>query len=103
MSLLKCCMASHPPRACESAQLASLAMNAGTGPGAMSVAAAHATQVAPPSAEDLTLFTSLAAYADALDALPLELTRSFSDLRELDAVLGGMYISSALSIRTVIS
>lgn len=44
---------------------------------------------APPSAEDLTLYTTLAAYADALDALPLDLTRSFSDLRELDAVLGG--------------
>ncbi|KDN38449.1 hypothetical protein K437DRAFT_259398 [Tilletiaria anomala UBC 951] len=47
----------------------------------------------PPSAQDLTLFTSLAAYADALDALPLDLTRSFSDLRELDAVLGA-HISS---------
>ena len=33
-------------------------------------------------------FVTLAAYADALDALPLDLTRSFSDLRELDAVLG---------------
>ncbi|PWN93783.1 hypothetical protein FA10DRAFT_264383 [Acaromyces ingoldii] len=41
-----------------------------------------------PSGEDLTLYTTLAAYADALDALPLDLTRSFSDLRELDAVLG---------------
>ena len=33
-------------------------------------------------------FVTLVAYADALDALPLDLTRSFSDLRELDAVLG---------------
>lgn len=41
-----------------------------------------------PSAEELTLYTTLSAYADALDALPLDLTRSFSDLRELDAVLG---------------
>lgn len=41
-----------------------------------------------PSPEDLTLYTTLSAYADALDALPLDLTRSFSDLRELDAVLG---------------
>jgi hypothetical protein len=49
----------------------------------------HHPHQQPPSAEDLTLFTSLAAYADALDALPLDLTRSFSDLRELDAVLGG--------------
>lgn len=29
----------------------------------------------------------VADYADTLDALPLELTRGFSDLRELDAVL----------------
>lgn len=41
-----------------------------------------------PTAEELTLYTTLSAYADALDALPLDLTRSFSDLRELDAVLG---------------
>ncbi|UZJ56700.1 hypothetical protein CBS101457_006020 [Exobasidium rhododendri] len=41
-----------------------------------------------PSPEEINLFTTLAAYADALDALPLDLTRSFSDLRELDAVLG---------------
>lgn len=41
-----------------------------------------------PSPEELTLYTTLSAYADALDALPLDLTRSFSDLRELDAVLG---------------
>lgn len=32
-------------------------------------------------------------YADQLDALPLELTRTASDLRELDAVLGG-HVSS---------
>lgn len=43
---------------------------------------------AQPSPEELTLYTTLSAYADALDALPLDLTRSFSDLRELDAVLG---------------
>jgi hypothetical protein len=30
---------------------------------------------------------TLADFADTLDALPLELTRGFSDLRELDAVL----------------
>jgi inhibitor of growth protein 3 len=41
-----------------------------------------------PTPEELTLYTTLSAYADALDALPLDLTRSFSDLRELDAVLG---------------
>ncbi|CAO1639154.1 unnamed protein product [Sympodiomycopsis kandeliae] len=38
--------------------------------------------------EEVSLFTCLSAYADAIDALPLDLTRSFSDLRELDAVLG---------------
>jgi hypothetical protein len=32
---------------------------------------------------------TVAAYADTLDALPLDLTRGFSDLRELDAVLSG--------------
>jgi hypothetical protein len=37
----------------------------------------------PPS-HDLMI---VADYADTLDALPLELTRGFSDLRELDAVL----------------
>ncbi|KAK0534171.1 hypothetical protein OC835_002773 [Tilletia horrida] len=42
----------------------------------------------PPNPAHLPLFTVLSAYADALDALPLDLTRSFSDLRELDAVLG---------------
>lgn len=38
--------------------------------------------------DQVSLFTCLSAYTDALDALPLDLTRSFSDLRELDAVLG---------------
>lgn len=33
---------------------------------------------------------TLADFADTLDALPLELTRGFSDLRELDAVLSCM-------------
>ncbi|CEH17626.1 related to p33ing1b protein [Ceraceosorus bombacis] len=47
-----------------------------------------ATASAPVDAQDSSLFANLAAYADALDALPLDLTRSFSDLRELDAVLG---------------
>ena len=42
------------------------------------------------SEDDLAFFMLLVTYSDALDALPLETTRSFSDLRELDAVLGGM-------------
>ena len=42
----------------------------------------------------MTLFMLLVTYSDALDALPLDFTRSFSDLRELDAVLGGAYRSS---------
>lgn len=45
---------------------------------------------APLSEDDLAFFMLLVTYSDALDALPLETTRSFSDLRELDAVLGGM-------------
>jgi len=49
------------------------------------------------TAQDDTIFRTLAAYADALDALPLDLTRSFSDLRELDAVLGGKYFLVYLS------
>lgn len=44
---------------------------------------------APLSDDDISLFMLLVTYSDALDALPLEATRSFSDLRELDAVLGG--------------
>ena len=44
--------------------------------------------------EDIPLYMLLVTYSDALDALPLEFTRSFSDLRELDAVLGGAYRSS---------
>ncbi|WFD16486.1 hypothetical protein MARU1_002524 [Malassezia arunalokei] len=43
---------------------------------------------APLSEDDLAFFMLLVTYSDALDALPLETTRSFSDLRELDAVLG---------------
>ncbi|CAD6951118.1 unnamed protein product [Tilletia controversa] len=50
----------------------------------------------PPNPAHLPLFTVLSAYADALDALPLDLTRSFSDLRELDAVLG-THLSSLTS------
>ena len=46
---------------------------------------------APLSEEDMTLFMLLVTYSDALDALPPDLTRSFSDLRELDAVLGCVY------------
>jgi len=46
---------------------------------------------APLSEDDISLFMLLVTYADALDALPLEATRSFSDLRELDAVLGGKF------------
>lgn len=38
---------------------------------------------------DRNAFKALMHYADQLDALPLELTRTMSDLRELDAVLGG--------------
>ena len=50
----------------------------------------------------MTLFMLLVTYSDALDALPLEFTRSFSDLRELDAVLGGEYLLTAhLSSLTV--
>ncbi|PKI83005.1 hypothetical protein MVES_002773 [Malassezia vespertilionis] len=45
----------------------------------------------PLSEDDIALFMLLVTYSDALDALPLEFTRSFSDLRELDAVLGGMW------------
>lgn len=43
---------------------------------------------APLSEDDVALYMLLVTYSDALDALPLEFTRSFSDLRELDAVLG---------------
>lgn len=46
--------------------------------------------------DQVSLFTCLSAYTDALDALPLDLTRSFSDLRELDAVLGP-HVSSLIS------
>ena len=44
---------------------------------------------APLTEDDLALFMLLVTYSDALDALPMETTRIFSDLRELDAVLGG--------------
>lgn len=43
----------------------------------------------PMSEDDASLYMLLVTYSDALDALPADLTRSFSDLRELDAVLGG--------------
>lgn len=39
-----------------------------------------------PSSEIINLVT---AFGDSLDALPPNLTRSLSDLRELDAVLSG--------------
>jgi inhibitor of growth protein 3 len=54
----------------------------------MSRPSSSAARAASPAPSPLQLYTTLAAYADALDALPLDLTRSFSDLRELDAVLG---------------
>ncbi|QRW00440.1 transcriptional regulatory protein PHO23 [Ceratobasidium sp. AG-Ba] len=41
----------------------------------------------PPPPDSNHVFALLADYTDSLDSLPLELTRSFSDLRELDAVL----------------
>lgn len=52
---------------------------------------------APLSEDDLAFFMLLVTYSDALDALPLETTRSFSDLRELDAVLGGTFIYSDIN------
>lgn len=39
---------------------------------------------------------TLADFADTLDALPLELTRGFSDLRELDAVLSCTFLPACL-------
>lgn len=62
--------------------------NAGTGIGGLpgGVVGPEAAGLDPSGPEHF--FVTLAAYADALDALPLDLTRSFSDLRELDAVLG---------------
>lgn len=41
----------------------------------------------PESQQTTHDLNTLADFADTLDALPLELTRGFSDLRELDAVL----------------
>lgn len=42
----------------------------------------------PSSSSDSNhVFALLADYTDSLDSLPLDLTRNFSDLRELDAVL----------------
>jgi inhibitor of growth protein 3 len=38
------------------------------------------------------VFALLADYTDSLDSLPLDLTRNFSDLRELDAVLRSEFI-----------
>ncbi|KAL9939841.1 hypothetical protein V8E36_001658 [Tilletia maclaganii] len=55
----------------------------------------------PPNPAHLPLFTVLSAYADALDALPLDLTRSFSDLRELDAVLGTHLSSLTARLHTL--
>ncbi|KAL7416597.1 hypothetical protein BDY24DRAFT_438435 [Mrakia frigida] len=43
----------------------------------------------------------VADYADTLDALPLELTRGFSDLRELDAVLSSSLIHLTDSIKAL--
>ncbi|KAJ1032685.1 hypothetical protein NDA16_000707 [Ustilago loliicola] len=62
--------------------------NASTGIGGLTggVVGPEAAGLDPSGPEHF--FVTLAAYADALDALPLDLTRSFSDLRELDAVLG---------------
>ncbi|KAE8232086.1 hypothetical protein CF326_g2885 [Tilletia indica] len=57
----------------------------------------------PPNPAHLPLFTVLSAYADALDALPLDLTRSFSDLRELDAVLGTHLSSLTARLYTLAS
>jgi len=64
------------------------AKNANNGIGGLpgGVVGPEAAGLDPSSPEHF--FVTLAAYADALDALPLDLTRSFSDLRELDAVLG---------------
>lgn len=40
-----------------------------------------------PTPDSNHVFALLADYTDSLDSLPLDLTRNFSDLRELDAVL----------------
>lgn len=53
----------------------------------------------PLTEEDTSLFMLLVTYSDALDALPLEFTRSFSDLRELDAVLGAHLASLSLRVQ----
>ncbi|CED83913.1 histone acetylation-related protein [Phaffia rhodozyma] len=46
---------------------------------------------------------TVANFADTLDALPLELTRGFSDLRELDAVLSSSLIHLTESIKALTS
>lgn len=47
----------------------------------------NGTYPSGPTPDSNHVFALLADYTDSLDSLPLELTRSFSDLRELDAVL----------------
>lgn len=47
-----------------------------------------AAQTPTPSSEIIHLTTT---YVDALESLPPALTRSLSDLKELDAVLSGAY------------
>lgn len=59
------------------------------GPGAVDPRSIPTRPTAPHlAAADRMAFRALMQYADQLDALPLELTRTMSDLRELDAVLG---------------
>lgn len=48
-----------------------------------------------PSSEIIHLVTT---FVDTLDSLPPSLTRSLSDLKELDAVLSGKYFSCSLSL-----
>ncbi|KZO97116.1 hypothetical protein CALVIDRAFT_536588 [Calocera viscosa TUFC12733] len=47
--------------------------------------------------------TLLAAYTDALDTLPFRIAHHFSDLRELDAVLGGSILSLNRKLHTLIN
>lgn len=78
--------AAGPSRAQPSALLRTGGKGAGIGGLPGGVVGPEAAGLDPSGPEHF--FVTLAAYADALDALPLDLTRSFSDLRELDAVLG---------------
>ncbi|GAK63099.1 uncharacterized protein PAN0_002d1301 [Moesziomyces antarcticus] len=80
--------AAGPSRAQPSAAANKLGAKNSTGIGGLpgGVVGPEAAGLDPSGPEHF--FVTLAAYADALDALPLDLTRSFSDLRELDAVLG---------------